>query len=166
MYAQCFPDVWARMSERVPGVGAAARYASTELYGFGAKKPEKPAGMPWPEFITRYLTKHGPKEQRTIAARISEALTRHYRMTTDPILPRSPHPVTGLNWKYLLVLAMRGDFKHRRQEVKQLMDGDAASYRRKYTAELAELLAAGVTADELGHPRPLPTDPHALPPTT
>ncbi|WP_284576775.1 DUF3440 domain-containing protein [Streptomyces sp. 2P-4] len=164
VYAQCFPDVWARMAERVPGVGAAARYARTELYGLGAKKPDKPAGMTWPDFITHYLNQHGPKEQRYIAGRVSESLVRHYRMTTDPILPRSPHPVTGLNWKYLLVLAMRGDFKHRRQEVKQLTDGTAASYWAKYTAELAELLADGTTPAELGHPRPLPADPYALAP--
>lgn len=162
VYAQCFPEVWAGMSERVPGVGAAARYASTELYGFGGKKPSKPEGMPWQDFITRYLAKHGPKERTTIAARIGEAIMRHYRMTTHPILPQSPHPITGLNWKFLLALAMRGDFKHRRQEVKQLMDGDARSYWRKYARELAQALADGVTAGELGHPRPLPADAYAL----
>jgi predicted phosphoadenosine phosphosulfate sulfurtransferase len=162
VYAQCFPDVWARMSERVPGVGAAARYASTELYGFGAQKPAKPPGTPWPDFVRHYLTKHGPKERTVIARRIHEALTRHYRMTTHPVLPRTPHPITGLNWKYLLVLAMRGDFKNRRQEVKQLMDGDAASYWRRYVAEFVELLADEVTAGELGHPRPLPADPYTL----
>ncbi|MBA9005970.1 phosphoadenosine phosphosulfate reductase domain-containing protein [Thermomonospora cellulosilytica] len=160
MYAQCFPDVWARMAERVPGVGAAYRYARTELYGFLAKPP-KPDGMTWPDFITHYLSKHDPRAQPQIAERIREAIARHYRQTTHPILPKSPHPATGLNWNFLLNLAMRGDFKKRRQEVTQLMDATAAAYWRKYTQELAQILTAG-TGAELGHPRALPSDPYAL----
>src|SRR5690606_28798364 len=37
MYAECFPEIWDRMTERVPGAQTAARYASTELYSYGTR---------------------------------------------------------------------------------------------------------------------------------
>ncbi|MFJ2205961.1 phosphoadenosine phosphosulfate reductase domain-containing protein [Streptomyces microflavus] len=162
VYAQCFPDVWARMSERVPGIGAAARYARTELYGY-AKKPPKPPGQTWPDFIAHYIAKHSETSARKVAARITEVITRHYSKTTHPILPKAPHPVTGLSWTFLLTIAMRGDLKQRRQESNQLMHADASGHWAAYTAELAEVLTAG-TGHELGHPRPLPTDAYAIVP--
>ncbi|MBA9005969.1 phosphoadenosine phosphosulfate reductase domain-containing protein [Thermomonospora cellulosilytica] len=161
VYAECFPDVWARMAERVPGIGAAYRYARTELYGFNSR-PNKPAGMAWRDFILHFLSKHDPKVQPTIAERIRDAIARHYRKTTQPILPTAPHPVTGLSWRFLLTLAMRGDFKKRRQERNQLIDDDEVTYWHRYATELAQVLADGVTPAELGHPRPLPADPYAL----
>ncbi|MFC8723731.1 phosphoadenosine phosphosulfate reductase domain-containing protein [Streptomyces bacillaris] len=163
VYAQCFPDVWARMSERVPGIGAAYRYARTELYGYGGKPP-KPDGQTWPAFITHYVRKHGTDVQPKVAARIADVIARHYRKTTHPILPQSPHPDTGLNWSFLLTIAMRGDFKQRRQESNQLMARTAAEHWQRYTTELAQLLTDGTTPAELGHPRPLPTDAHAIVP--
>ncbi|MXM67047.1 phosphoadenosine phosphosulfate reductase family protein [Streptomyces sp. HUCO-GS316] len=158
-YAACFPDVWARMAERVPGIGAAYRYARTELYGYGAKPP-KPDGMTWPDFLRHYIAKHGDKQQK-VAARIAEVIARHYLKTPHPILPTAPHPDTGLNWSFLLTLAMRGDFKERRQESNQLMTRTKVEHWRRYTEELAAVLTAG-TGRELNHPRPLPADPYAL----
>jgi predicted phosphoadenosine phosphosulfate sulfurtransferase len=158
-YAQCFPDVWARMAERVPGIGAAYRYARTELYGYGSKPP-KPAGVTWPDFIRHYILKHGDKQAK-VAARIAQVITRHYTKTTLPILPQTPNPVTGLNWTFLLTLAMRGDFKERRQESAHLMHNPRGQLWARYADELATIIAAG-TGGELNHPRPLPTDPYAL----
>ncbi len=68
-YAQCFPEVWDKMIDRVPGVGAAVRYALTELYSY-RDRPAKPPGLPWPEFIRHYLEKHRPAEARQITARL------------------------------------------------------------------------------------------------
>lgn len=108
-YAACFPDVW----ERVPGVGAAVRYARTELYSYGGG-PSKPAGVRWPEYIAHYLDKYEPDIARKIAARIRWELDRHYRFTSLPIVEKAHNPITGVRWTYLLALAMRGDFKTRR----------------------------------------------------
>ncbi|WP_405759464.1 phosphoadenosine phosphosulfate reductase family protein [Streptomyces sp. NBC_01420] len=159
VYAQCFPDVWGRMSERVPGIGAAHRYARTELYGYGAKPP-KPDGVTWPDFLTHYIAKHG-QAQPKVAERVRQIIARHYLKTSDPILPTAPHPVTGLSWQFLLTIAMRGDFKERRQESNQLMRHSRETYWANYCTELADLLTAG-TAGELAHPRPLPADPFTL----
>jgi predicted phosphoadenosine phosphosulfate sulfurtransferase len=159
-YAECFPDVWGRMAERVPGIGAAYRYARTELYGYG-QKPPKPDGMPWPDFLAHFIRKHSETAQPKVAARIKAIITRHYAKTSQPILPKSPHPVTGLSWNFLLTIAMRGDFKERRQEANQLMHAIETEHWSNYAAELAQILDAGTGAD-LAYPRPLPTDAYAL----
>lgn len=161
LYAQCFPDVWDKMIDRVPGVGAAARYARTELYGWGAY-PEKPAGVTWPEFILHYLGKHGPDVQTLIARKIRGEITAHYRTTTDPVLVGVRHPATGLSWNHLLRLAMRGDFKERNRAVNEIpKQHELPGAWQRYTAELARVLADGEFAD-LAAPGPAPADVSAL----
>lgn len=160
-YAQCFPDVWAKMAERVPGIGAAHRYALTELWCY-RDRPDKPAGMPWPTFLLDYVYQFKEPERTMVTERLRDLIRRHYRRTTHPILPKTHHPVSGVCWDFLLMIAMRGDFKRRKQE-KLTFDQDPRLWGR-YARELAALTAAGVTADELGHPTALPGDPWALVP--
>ncbi len=165
-YAACFPEVWDKMVDRVPGVGAAARYALTELYSYRGR-PEKPAGMPWGEFIRHYLAKFEDEDARNIAARITDIIRRHYRKTTQPLVVTAPHPETGVSWDFLLMIAMRGDFKQRKQaggRIRTLDDGSKRAepqFWHKYADELADIIAAGQFA-ELSHPGRPPADPHAL----
>jgi predicted phosphoadenosine phosphosulfate sulfurtransferase len=49
IYAQCWPDLWHKMIDRVPGAHTAGMYARTELYGFG--KMQKPEGLTWREWV-------------------------------------------------------------------------------------------------------------------
>ncbi|MEU9576255.1 DUF3440 domain-containing protein [Streptomyces chilikensis] len=158
-YAQCFPEVWARMAERVPGIGAAQRYALTELYAY-RDRPEKPAGMTWPEWLSHYLEKFRPKEAAQVAKRLRYSIGRHYRNTTDPIVYKARHPLTGVSWHFLLTIAMRGDFKGRKQEGGVLTQDDGPLWDR-YIAEVAEVGASG-TAHQYGHPHEWPADPEAL----
>lgn len=165
-YASCFPEVWDKMIDRVPGVGAAGRYALTELYSYHGR-PEKPAGMPWSEFIVRYIEKFNPGDARDIAHRIRNEIRSHYRKTTTPILPDAPNPETGISWSWLLMLAMRGDFKGRKQAGGRIMtanDGTRRAlprYWHRYVAEMQQVIEDG-TWDELSHPAPPPADPGAL----
>lgn len=162
-YAACFPEVWDKMVDRVPGAGAAVRYALTELYSYG-KRPEKPAGLPWTDFIRHYLAKFDQEAIAFTIGKIHDEIRRHYRKTTDPILVKAMHPISGLSWNHLLMLAMRGDFKDRKQAGANLPgkhEEDLAPLWRKYVAELEQILAAG-TFPELCHPGPPPADPQAL----
>lgn len=146
-FAEAFPDVWGRMTERVPGVGAAARYSNTELYGFRGTPP-KPAGMTWREFILSYIAKHNPEGQEKTAFQVRKWMTVHYGHTADPILPDNPHPATGVSWRRLLMTAMRGDFKDRKQFQPPPV-GSPAHDRLvvRYADELAALTASGELAD-------------------
>jgi predicted phosphoadenosine phosphosulfate sulfurtransferase len=165
-YAACFPEVWNKMTGRVPGVGAAARYALTELYCY-RDRPGKPDGMPWPDFILHYAAKFRPKDTRFIATRIRNEIKVHYQRTRDPIADTAPHPMTGISWDFLLMLAMRGDFKGRKQPGGRIQNDSLhrpePRYWRRYAAELAQIISGGRFA-ELAYPGAQPADPWALVP--
>ena len=165
-FASCFPEVWEKMVDRVPGAAAAARYSRTELYSFG-KQPEKPPGLPWPEFIAHYLGKHEPATTAQIATRVHSIIRRHYRRITLPILPTAPCPETGVSWNFLLMIASRGDFKERKQEAHKVDLDEQGRYSAKswnrYITEMRAILAAG-TQDELAYPGEFPADPLTLAP--
>jgi predicted phosphoadenosine phosphosulfate sulfurtransferase len=108
------PELWDKMVNRVPGAASGARYAQTELYGFKSI-PEKPADMSWHDFVLELIEGHEDAAMRkVIAERIHKEIRRHYRQTSDPILEVT-HPDTGISWKFLAMLALRGDVKKRRQ---------------------------------------------------
>lgn len=168
-YAACFPEVWDKMVYRVPGVGAAARYALTELYSYGSR-PDKPAGMPWGEFVNHYLAKHPVEIRKVIAARLAMEIKSHYTKTADPLVVNAPHPDTGLSWDFVLMIAMRGDPKNRKQpggRIHTVDDGTRRALPRfwhRYARELQELIDTGDVSD-LGYPgKRFPTDPWALVP--
>lgn len=115
MFASCFPDVWDRMAHRVPGAATAARYAMSPLYGIGAgsvSADDLKEGESWAEKIVEALDKFPPGEKEWVTQRIMQFIERHHKATTDPIT-MDPHPVTGISWKMLYRIALKGDFKNR-----------------------------------------------------
>lgn len=121
MWQVCWPDLWDRMCERVPGARTAARYARTELYGAGGKgKLSPPDGMTYQEAITYYLSRHPDSVQAFTAKRLQQWMRAHKRATHDPIPDTDPHPSTGLSWSYMLRVAMRGDLKGRENPLTRL----------------------------------------------
>ena len=141
-YASCFPEVWERMCARVPGVGAAGRYALTDLYSYQSR-PQKPPGETWSSFLLHYLAMFQPKDQQAIAERLRYQIRFHYAYTTDPIVERAPHPDSGVSWDWLLMVAVRGDFKHRKQPGGRIHTERIDAHWRAYRAELAQLQEAG-----------------------
>tara|TARA_R100000654_G_scaffold4814_3_gene14023 strand:- start:2144 stop:3358 length:1215 start_codon:yes stop_codon:yes gene_type:complete len=111
-YSIAFPDLWDKMQSRVPGSATAARYANTELYAFGGL-PDKPKDTSWPEFIQYFLDKHPEPHKSKIAKVINDFIRVHNKKTSDPILSTHHHE-SGIGWKFLLRIAMRGDFKGRK----------------------------------------------------
>lgn len=112
-YRTCFPNLWEKMLKRVPGVNTAYRYFDTELYGWGSVPP-KPANLTHEEYVLHLIRQHHPSLQSTIAKRIQQEIDRHYKKTRDPIVYDAIHPISGLHWKYLYKIAMRGDIAGRR----------------------------------------------------
>lgn len=160
LFATCFPEVWDRMVDRVPGVGSAVRYATTELYGFRSKPP-KPDGVTWPEWCNHYLDKFNPTDRATVAGRIQDTIEAHYRHTSHPVTVYAPHPETGIHWAFLLHLAMRGNFKGRRMASEFLKNKDPRELWHAYAEALAQHLDDGTFAD-LAHPGRPPADPWSL----
>jgi len=111
-YALCWPDLWEKMLARVPGAATAARYARTPLYAFGDVPSWDPNGDP-KQLILRALARWPADTRAQITRRINVEIRNHHRKTKDPIPAERPGE-TGVTWKYLYQLAVRGDFKGRR----------------------------------------------------
>jgi predicted phosphoadenosine phosphosulfate sulfurtransferase len=112
-FKSCFPEIWDKMSVRVPGANTALFYARTELFG-SSTVVEKPDDMTWEDYLLHYIVKFAPDDVPTVAKRVQRCIREHYGKTADPIIYSMPHPVTGASWKDILAIAMRGDFKDRR----------------------------------------------------
>lgn len=144
-FKECFPRLWDGMVDRVPGAAAAARYARTELYGYGSL-PEKPEGLTWPQYIARLLEMHEPVTRKEIAERIRTDMSFHYRRTSDVIGEKAVHPLTGLRWTFIQQIATRGDRMHRKDHTFFRIPEGTPEYDKayaKYTDEIARIKAEG-----------------------
>lgn len=139
-YKTCFPELWDRMCNRVPGAATAARYSTTALYSHG-QTPEKPEGLSWQDWLRFWLDKHPPEYRAEIASRIQAHIRRHNRRTKDPFAAKAPHPLTGYSWAFLVNIAVRGDYKGRRQS--SVFPSDYEKNKARYDAEIASMRARG-----------------------
>lgn len=115
MFKKCFPAVWDKMGDRVPGAKTAARYARGTLYGAGVgavNAEDLRENESWEMRIIQLLEKYPDEQKRWVTKHLMGFIERHYKKTTDPILVK-PHPVTGVGWKILHKIAEKGDFKSR-----------------------------------------------------
>lgn len=109
VYAQCFPEMWHKMIDRVPGAATAARYGNTELY-MNSKPPE---GVTWRQHVQNIVDTFDGKHKKQVEAALNAALRHHKNKTNMPIPEDQSHPVSGLSWAFLVKMATRGDFKGR-----------------------------------------------------
>ena len=142
-YHHCFPEIWDKMTDRVPGAAAAARYATTELYGFG-KRPEKPFSMSWEDWVSHLIEQWPEPAQRDyVADRIGREMNKHFKKTSDPLAVKASHPLSGMCWDFITSIAMRGDFKTRRSPMARINPSDMESHWEKYHNEIQEMLEQG-----------------------
>ena len=112
LYSVCWPDLWHKMLARVEGAATAARYARTELYGFG--KIALPAGLTWQQYTFRQLNLWPNEYRATIAASLQRLLAEHKSKTNRPVPEDAADRLSGLSWRFLANIAARGDLKGRR----------------------------------------------------
>lgn len=111
-YAQCWPELWAKMVARVPGAATAARYARSPLYAFSGNDFDEKAD---PHELIRGALERWPEETRAkVAARVKGEIDNHYRKQPGVPIPSTEAGSSGVTWKYLYMLAVRGDFKGRK----------------------------------------------------
>jgi predicted phosphoadenosine phosphosulfate sulfurtransferase len=148
MFSECFPALWDRMCARVPGAAAAARYSNSILYSHKTRL-EKPDHLTWEEYLALLLERHEEKAKVAIAARLADEIKRHYSKTSDPILETAAHPMTGLSWRWMAMIASRGDLKKRKMAVKEAIKNPPAVMLAQYRAALADYRArAALASDE------------------
>ena len=114
MYSECYPDLFEKMLKRVPGCATAHRYGRTALYGYGGI-------VGWdrntndPEALIEQALKAWPDNQRDLLRdRIELEISRHYSKERDTPIPLEEEGFSGVTWKFLYMLAVRGDPKGRK----------------------------------------------------
>jgi len=112
IYAQCWPDLWHAMIGRVQGAATAGRYANTELYAF--KDIALPEGLMWRTYTFQLLELWPPDTRAEISAVIRGLMKQHKGKTRRPIPAEKADQLTGISWKFLAMIANRGDLKGRR----------------------------------------------------
>lgn len=114
LYAACWPELWHKMILRVPGAATAARYGTTQLYGYGAEK--LPAGITdWREWSYRLLGLFPEPYRSTIARSVKNMIEMHKSKTARPIPDSDADPLSGLSWRFIANVVKRGDLKNRRR---------------------------------------------------
>jgi predicted phosphoadenosine phosphosulfate sulfurtransferase len=117
-FKQCWPELWAKMTERVHGAATAARYANTDLYGCGVKDEDLPEGMTWRDLTFAAIEKLDPKSRQEVAHAIKGCMGIHRRRSLLPMPDDEPDPTSGFCWKTLYMAAKVGGNKFGRQSQK------------------------------------------------
>ena len=125
IYAECFPEMWHKMLGRVEGVGTAWRYANTDLY---SKADDKPTSLTYRQYLDVILDTYGPSDKRQVKINLNAYVTHHSNKTPDPIPEDDNHPYTGVSWRFMCKMAIRGDFKGRGM---QLLTANAKASRER-----------------------------------
>lgn len=109
LWAECFPELWHKMLNRVPGVSTAWRYANTDLYS----RANRPEHMTYKEYLNVILDSYDVEYRNKVKRTINKYIKRHRAKTDDRIEEEEVHPVSGMSYEFLCRVAIRGDFKGR-----------------------------------------------------
>lgn len=153
IFKVCFPDIWQKMQNRVPGANTAALYARTDIYADG--RIEKPSGITWEVYIEQKLAELPDGMRKYIANVIRKYVTTHIKKTNNaPILPYVAHPNSGVSWEILTKIIIRRDNKGRiRPDMKMTSPRDpvkfAAAMAKWEQARIEyEMELAGINPEE------------------
>lgn len=111
IYAECFPEMWHKMLNRVQGVATAWRYANTELYGVGSL--EKPSDKTWKEYAKAIIHGYSGPTKVKLQKHLNNIIKGHKEKTKLPIEEEQPNILSGVSWKFIAKIALKGDLKDR-----------------------------------------------------
>lgn len=140
LYQMIAPQMWAKMVNRCHGVATAARYAKTELYSFGDTPP--PPGLTYREWTFALLALWPNPMRGKIAAAIDSVMAQHAKKTNAPIPDVEPDPHTAVSWKFISMMANRGDAKGRKAQNLRMKAMDMAIKRGENPADTLAQLGA------------------------
>ena len=132
IYAECFPELWHKMINRVQGVATAWRYGNTELYSSAKQKPED---LSWKEYLNIIIDSYDHDSKEDVKSNINGYIRFHQNKTSQSISDEEPHPLSGVSWKWLCTIAIRGDFKGRQSNTLNL---NAVKQREKLGISVQE----------------------------
>lgn len=127
LYHVIAPEIWDKMVMRADGVATGARYAHTELYSFG--HTPAPPGLTYREWTFQLLDLWPPHMRSSISNAIANVVGQHAKRTNDPVPDGEAHPLTAVSWKFLAMMANRGDAKGRKAQNLRMKAMDMARRR-------------------------------------
>ena len=92
LYAQCFPELWEKMLNRVQGVATAWRYSNTSLYSNSNNKPEN---MTYKQYLNVIIDSYEPYSKNEVKKTINKYIKGHFNKTAQPIADEDTHPLSG-----------------------------------------------------------------------
>jgi len=129
-FKTCWPELWSKMTARVPGAATAARYARTELYGNqAAYTAPLPEGMTWEQWTLYLLSKLEPKSRSEASNAIFQCIKMHRKRSKNAMPDSVPDKLSGFCWRFLIVAAKVGGNKFDR--ITQQMANLALTERAK-----------------------------------
>lgn len=143
IYKECWPEHWDKMLMRVHGAATAHRYNRSQLYAYG--KVVLPEGKTWRTWMYDTLEMWAPRERAEILASVNSCIGMHTTKSKDPIPEEEPHAISGISWKFLCFLVIRGDMKGRK---KGMMLQEAHKTLRKLGITFEQALEAAQDEDE------------------
>jgi predicted phosphoadenosine phosphosulfate sulfurtransferase len=117
-FKTCWPALWSKMVDRVPGAATGARYANTELYAGSISDEDLPHGMTWRTFTLAKVKALQPSARQETAEAIRSCLRLHRHRSAAPMPDEAPDPLSGFCWKTLYIVAKVGGDKFDRQSQK------------------------------------------------
>jgi predicted phosphoadenosine phosphosulfate sulfurtransferase len=118
-FALGWPELWAKMQERAPGVATGARYAKTKVYAAPNNSLQPGDGESWREYVTRLLMLWPADYRAKVSENIVKLIRHHdgaclkWAGQIDPIPDVTPHERSGVSWMVLAKVAKKGMFKGR-----------------------------------------------------
>jgi predicted phosphoadenosine phosphosulfate sulfurtransferase len=134
IYAECFPEMWHKMINRVQGVATAWRYGNSELYSSAKIKPEH---LTWQDYLNVIIDSYDYDSQNEVKSTVNSYINSHFKKTKQKIQQEEPHPISGVSWQWLCRVAIRGDFKGRQGNV---LNSNAVKVREKLGITLEEAI--------------------------
>jgi len=134
VYAECFPEMWHKMIDRVKGAATAWRYGNSELYSSAKAKPDH---VKWEDYVGIIIDSYDYDSQRTVSENVESYIKYHKSKTSQPIEESAHHPITGVSWQWICTVCIRGDFKGRQSSA---LNSNATKAREKLGITLEQAL--------------------------
>lgn len=112
MYAVCYPELWEKMVNRVPGANMGAMYGRSPLMGARGVKLD-PARDPLTQ-VREACEQWNEPERSHLLKRVAALIRQHTRDTGKPV-PIDSDGTAVASWTFLFQIATRGDLKNRKK---------------------------------------------------
>ena len=134
IYSESFPEMWHKMLNRVDGVATAWRYGNSELY---SNSSSKPSHITYKEYLNVIIDSYEHDVRNDIKKTINGYIKNHNKESSKSIHDTEANPLSGVSWKWLCRVAIRGDFKNRQSNT---LKPEAVKAREKLKITLEEAI--------------------------